>query len=47
MVYDIQTCETRPDNDKNIGYETHLHDVGRIETLPDGRTVNRLEEFFN
>jgi hypothetical protein len=45
-VYDIPTGKTWPDNGRNIGYEPYLHDVGRTETLPDGRTVNRLEEFF-
>jgi hypothetical protein len=46
IVYDIETDKWWPDNGRNTGYESHLHDVGRIETLPNGRTVNRLEDFF-
>jgi hypothetical protein len=45
-VYDIQTGKTWTDNGRNIGYEPDLHDVGRTETLSDGRSVNRLEEYF-
>jgi Protein of unknown function (DUF4238) len=46
-VYDIQTGRTWTDNGRNTGYEPDLHDVGRMESLPDGRTVNRLEAFFS
>jgi hypothetical protein len=45
-VYDIPTGKTWPDNTRKTGYELHLHDVGRKETSPEGRTVNRLEDFF-
>jgi hypothetical protein len=45
-VYDIQTGKTWTDNGRNTGYEPDLHDVGRTEALPDGRSVNRLEEYF-